>query len=64
MDLFTTRKVLSGLLLLIVGLVVTYIKGDIPVNLLSLMQWIYLTFVAGNAAQHISDAVTASKKEP
>lgn len=61
MNIFTTRKILSGLLLLIVGIIVTYIKGDVPEHLLSLMQSLYYAFVIGNATQHVSNAVVASK---
>lgn len=61
MDKFTTRKIIAGLVLLVVGLIVVYIKGDVPPNLLSLMSWLYASFVTGNAIQHVSDAVIASK---
>lgn len=40
-------KVVTGAVLLGVGLLVVYLKGDIPSGLLSLMQWIYMGFVAG-----------------
>lgn len=62
MDVFTTRKIISGLILLLVGLGVTYIKGDIPINLLSLMQSLYYAFVVGNATQHLSQAMFSSKQ--
>lgn len=57
--MFSTRKIISGLLLLIVGLGVTYMKGDIPPNLLSLMQLLYGAFVLGNAFEHY----TSTKKD-
>lgn len=55
MNQYTTRKIVSGLVLLVVGLVVTYWKGDVPVNLMSLMQWLYAAFVVGNAAEHYTN---------
>ena len=57
MDIVGFRKILAGFVLLAVGLVVVYFKNDIPPNLLSLMQWLYLTFVGGNAIEHISTAI-------
>lgn len=65
MDVFTTRKIISGFVLLITGIAVTVIKGDIPSNLLSLMQVLYATFVAGNAAQHYTSmkSVQVTTKE-
>lgn len=56
-----TRKVLSGAVLLLVGLAITLVKGDIPVNLLSLMQWIYSAFVLGNIGEHASNAYGSLK---
>lgn len=60
---FTTRKILSGLILLIVGIIITFIKGDIPENLLSLMEWLYSAFVLGNVAQHATEAYGKGKKD-
>lgn len=61
------RKIISGAVLLLAGLLVTFVVGDIPDNLLSLMQWLYLAFVAGNAVEHIKqvfikDKITKEKK--
>jgi hypothetical protein len=58
----TYRKVISGLVLLIVGVVITLIKGDIPNNLNQLMGWLYTAFVAGNGVEHISNAFIATKQ--
>lgn len=57
-----SRKIISGLVLLIVGIVITIVKGDIPVNLLSLMQWIYSAFVLGNSTEYLSKAFIESQK--
>jgi len=51
---FSTRKIVSGLVLLGVGVLVTYWKGDIPTNLGSLMQTLYYGFIAGNAFEHFT----------
>lgn len=58
-NIVATRKIISGFIILGVGLFITYEKGDIPPNLLALMQWIYVSFVAGNAMEHY----TSHKKE-
>lgn len=52
MTQFSTRKIISGLVLLGVGVLITYWKGDIPTNLSGLMQTLYYGFVAGNAFEH------------
>lgn len=62
MSVLSTRKIISGLILLISGLVITYIKGDIPNNLLSLMQSLYFAFVAGNSIEHLH-TIISNKKE-
>lgn len=62
MDIFTTRKIISGLVLLIVGVGITYLKGDVPEHLLSLMQSLYYAFVIGNATQHVSTMMLAKKQ--
>jgi len=56
-----TRKIIAGAVLLVVGVVITFIKGDIPVNLLSLMQLIYSAFVVGNIGEHASNAYKDKK---
>ena len=61
MSVFSTRKIISGVILLTVGVVITFIKGDIPPNLLSLMQLLYVTFVAGNGFVHATTAYVATK---
>ncbi len=56
--MFGTRKIISGIVLLAVGLGVVYLKGDIPPNLLSLMQILYGAFVLGNAFEHYTESKT------
>ncbi len=60
--MFGARKVISGLVLLIVGVGIVILKGDIPPNLLSLMQLLYAAFVVGNIGEHVTTAYTNIKK--
>lgn len=54
---FSLRKIIAAAVLLISGLMVTYWKGDIPPNLLSLMQTLFYAFVAGNGFEHYMEVV-------
>jgi hypothetical protein len=54
MNVTTTRKIISGAVLLITGIVITYWKGDIPSNMKELMENLYYGFVAGNAFEHFT----------
>jgi len=58
----TYRKIISGLVLLIVGVTIALIKGDIPNNLSQLMGWLYTAFVAGNGLEHVTNAFVTNKK--
>lgn len=53
------RKAIAGALILVVGLAVVALKGDIPENLLALLQVLFGGFVLGNAVEHASEAVRA-----
>jgi hypothetical protein len=57
MDFSKKRKLLSGAVILATGLFITYLNGDIPPNLLNLMETLYGAFVLGNAFEHTSKAV-------
>lgn len=59
----STRKIISGLVLLVVGIVITVVKGDVPDNMLSLMQALYTAFVVGNGLEHISNMVVNKNKD-
>lgn len=54
---FSLRKIISAAVLLITGLAVTYTNGDIPPNLLSLMQTLFFAFVCGNGFEHYMEVV-------
>lgn len=55
------RKLLAGAVILLVGLGITIGLGDIPANLLSLLQVVFGAFVLGNGIEHVAGAV---KREP
>lgn len=61
----SARKTVAGSLLLVVGLVITFVKGDIPPNLLSFLQVLYATFVAGATVEHfnVTKANIASQQQ-
>lgn len=53
------RKLGAGLVVLGVGIAITVAKGDIPANLLQLLQVLFGAFVVGNVGEHIVGAVHA-----
>lgn len=55
------RKAVMSLLAIIVGLVVVFIKGDVPANFLSLIQFVVGVFVGGNVASTISHGISVKK---
>ena len=57
------RKLVVGLVLLISGLSVTYFKGDVPPNLLSFMQALFMFYVAGNGLEHWTAMKAEQNKE-
>jgi hypothetical protein len=56
------RKVSIGLLITIIGVVITLVLKDIPQHLLDLLQTVFGAFVLGNAAEHAA-AAYSSKDE-
>lgn len=63
MTLTSQRKIISGVILLLAGILVTYWKGDIPEHLLSLMETLYYAFVAGNAFEHFTNMKTINNEK-
>lgn len=59
----SSRKIISGLVLLTVGVIITLIKGDIPNNLSQLMGWLYTAFVVGNMSEHYTNMVSTKNKQ-
>lgn len=63
MNVVSTRKLISGLVLLITGIVIAWYKGDIPTNLNNLMQMLYGAFVMGNAVEHFTNMKSNKEKD-
>lgn len=55
------RKVLSAIVLTLVAVGVTVVKGDIPTNLSSFLQFLFGAFVLGNGIEHVSSAYVDGK---
>jgi hypothetical protein len=51
------RKFLASVLVLACGLAIALIKGDLGPNTLNLLQTVYLGFICGNSAEHLTDMV-------
>lgn len=59
-----SRKVITGLIILLCGIGSLLLKGDVPPGFLTLLQTIFAAFVVGNAAEHISCAFTRPEALP
>lgn len=59
---YVPGKIVSGLVLLLVGVLVVYWKGDLPQNFSSFLQTLYSAFVVGHIGQNITNAVIATKQ--
>lgn len=53
------RKVVAAIVTIGVGLTVVLMRGDLPANLLTLLQTVFGAFVVGNGIEHVTDAVQA-----
>ena len=64
-DILSTsgRKVIVTILILVAGLAVAIIKGDLPHNLLSLLEVIFAGFVSGNAVEHLAKMREARQQQ-
>jgi hypothetical protein len=58
-----SRKVYVGFIFLSVGILITALRGDVPNNLLSLMEALYASFVVGNGAEYVSQAIANKGKK-
>lgn len=58
-DAIGGRKILATIVVLAVGIGATIFKGDVPPNLLTLLQFAAGFFVAGNAVEHVASAMKA-----
>jgi hypothetical protein len=63
-DILSTsgRKAIVTILILAAGLAVALIKGDLPHNLLSLLEVIFAGFVSGNAVEHLAKMSAARQQ--
>ena len=48
------RKLIVTALVLIVGLAITLLRGDLPTNLLTLLEVVLGGFISGNAIEHLA----------
>jgi hypothetical protein len=53
------RKVFAALLVIAVGVGAVLLKGDVPANLLQLLQVVFGALVVGNVGEHVVGAVRA-----
>jgi hypothetical protein len=56
------RKLVAALVILLVGVGVVALKGDIPANMLALLQTLFGALVLGNAVEHAAAAHVEAKK--
>lgn len=64
MSHIATRKIIVGFVLLLVGIVVTYWKNDIPPNLLSLMSTIFISFCSANSIEYLTKMFNGRNGKP
>lgn len=56
------RKVIFGFVLLAIGIAMDrFVTGGLSANLLDLMKFLTMGFFAGNAVEHVTSAVVATK---
>lgn len=62
MSAFSGRKIIASVVCLGAGGLSVYFKSDVPPGFLSLLQTLFITFVAGNSTEHITNAIGLFKK--
>lgn len=60
-NLIIGRKMVAGMVMLAIGLGTVIWLGEIPPNLLSLLEFLFGAFAVANTAEHISNTVEAVK---
>lgn len=55
------RKVAVAAVALVVGIGATLLRGDIPPNLLELIQVLFGAFIVGNGVEHVAGAIAEGK---
>lgn len=64
-DAIGGRKVAALLVMMVLGIGLVVARGDVPTNFMSLMQFAFAAFIAGNAVEHSAGAyVEARVPEP
>lgn len=58
------RKLAALVVMMLMGVGAVILKGDVPVNFLSLLEWVFGGFIIGNGIEHAAGAVGAAKAEP
>ena len=53
---YGSRKLLVGMFVVTIGTAITLYKGDIPANLLQLLEVIFGGFIVGNSISHIAQS--------
>jgi hypothetical protein len=60
------RKTIALLIILLTAIGTVLLKGDIPERFLSILEFLFTGYVAGNVGEHVANAIktkTASKEE-
>lgn len=55
------RKAVMSLIVILIGILLVFTKGDVPPNLLTLLQFVVGVFVGGNVASSISQGISVRK---
>lgn len=53
-NVFSSRKIITGAILLIIAIGCVHWRGDIPPNMLNFMEVLFGFFVGGNSVEHVS----------
>ena len=55
------RKIAALIVMMLLGVGAVVLKGDVPVNFLSLMEWVFGGFIIGNGIEHAAGAVSGAR---
>jgi hypothetical protein len=58
----TLRKIWSGVILLVIGTLFAYVKGDIPPNYAGFLNMLFFGFVVGNGFEHYTNMKIAQSQ--
>jgi hypothetical protein len=57
------RKMVAVLVCVVIGVAAVFIKGDVPANFLSLVEFLFGAFVVGNGVEHAAGAYSAANSD-